>query len=169
MQKDTLYLQELNSNSEKYQRLIDDLLEKYQTQPVHYDYSEIILSLDDSLKFLEELTYINIAVEMVSLWCHVTPENEKLYGCPHGHGGPRDRFGEGWFSEWCELDFYVKDYGINFDNENILPEFLVKQSNNIVKKYLEHDLPKHEYYLPCTYPSLWLYVPKKWKRIYYLV
>jgi hypothetical protein len=160
----TPYLQALSSEQSRYQQLINDLIKKYQIQPVGTGYVDLIATRINALKFLDDLTKNLIAVETVALWCHVTEENKKTLGCPHGLGGPLNKFGEGWFSEFCYFYFDVKDYGIDLDDKSIQPEMFVKQSNQLVKKYLEKGLLEKDYYTACIHPALWLNVPKEWNR-----
>src|SRR4026207_185373 len=93
------YIQNLQNNPDRFQSAIETLLEKYQVQPVGNGYIDLILKKENSLNLIRELTNLPVAVCSLSWWCHFTLETESQLGCPHGYGGPQDKYGEGMFSE----------------------------------------------------------------------
>jgi hypothetical protein len=150
------------------QRELDDLLAAYQAQPVGDGYIDSILPLDAAVRMVAELEQMSVAIERVTWWCHCTPESRLALGCHHGLGGPRNQFGEGWFSE-CVFypDLYLPERGVDLDAADVDPAELAVSCGRLTRHYLEHVLPSEGFYRPCLQPGLWLYVPDDWRRRHY--
>lgn len=163
------YLEYLRSNHEIVQSEIEDCLAKYLSQPVGSGYIDIITHFKLIENLILELTTIGIIIDGVTWWCHCSEENKRLYGCPHGMGGPQSVFYEGWYSEM----------GIDYESAEI-PQAIydklekgkvssddIKAMNDIIKDYID-EFSKDERFSKCFTPAVWLHVPKEWNRIKYL-
>jgi hypothetical protein len=163
------YLESLRSNPKFIQNQIEDLLEKNQAQPVGHGYIDIITDIKYLERLISELTQIGIVIDGVTWWCHCSEKNKYLYECPHGMGGPRSVYFEGWYSE-MGIDYESFDIPqSNFEQlENrkvLLSE--IKAINETTKRYIE-QFTKDERFSKCFTPAIWLHVPKEWKRIKYM-
>lgn len=144
-------------------QLVKDSLEKlfasYEVQPVGNGFVDLIVSRSNALGLLDELAKLSIRAESVSWWCLCTPENQTRLGCPHGMGGPRNRFGSGWFSECVHYPIFdVSQHGeALMDNSECAVNSAVAH-NHIVRNYLENDLPQEAFFSDCLYPSLSLQI-----------
>jgi len=161
------YLQYLTNDPERFQSAIETLLEKHQAQPVGIGYIDLILKKENALHLISELTNLSVAVYSLTWWCHFTLETASQLGCPHGYGGPSDKFGEGMFSECVYPDFDVFELPEPIDENSLSVEVFVDKCNTLVVDYLQNILPTEKFYSPCLYPGLWLRVPDVWKRKYY--
>ncbi|MBI5295475.1 MAG: hypothetical protein HY869_08360 [Chloroflexi bacterium] len=162
------YLKNLQSDPEKFQIAIEGLLEKYKVQPVGNGYIDLIVDKDISLALVHELTKLTVAIERLTWWCHVTSETKNELGCPHGMGGPQNKFGKGWFSECVgHPDFVVLDAINHLNKSSMLPEIFSTKSNEVVANYIKNIFPSEGFYSPCLYVGLWLCVPDDWTRKFY--
>ena len=120
---------------------LDKLIKKYKVQPVGTGYIDCILTFENIFDFINDLSNINIIVYGLTWWCHCKDQNAD---CPHGMGGPKSEYYDGWFSEmWFPL--------LEFKcNEQVI-EYIKNVSND--KKILK-----------CFVPALWLDVPDNWKN-----
>ncbi len=163
------YMENLKSNSENLQKDIENSLEKHQAEPVGSGYIDIITAplLIDSL--ITDLTTIGVAINGVTWWCYFTKENQELFGCPHGMGGPKSAFREGWYSE-MGVDYESFDIPQNaydkFEHGSVTIEE-VRTLNDSVRNYIR-EFSLHKNYFKCFTPALWLHVPNDWKRIKYM-
>ena len=117
---------------------LDKLLQKYNIQPVGNGYIDCIIMKENVKPFLQELTKINVFVTGVSWWCHCTKEHESKYHCPHGMGGPKSKYYEGWFSEMA-----VRHKDIYDGNQN-------------AENYILYGVKAEPFYSECLVPGLWL-------------
>jgi len=162
------YLKSLQSDPEKFQFFIESLLEKYQAQPVGDGYIDLILDKDISLVLIQEFTKLHVAVERLTWWCHVTAQTKTTLGCPHGMGGPQNRYGEGWFSECVQYpDFFVIEALHPLDESSMSPEIFATKCNELATHYIKDVFPSEGFYSPCLHIGLWVHVPEGWKRKYY--
>ncbi len=142
---------------------VERLLEKSRTTPVGDGFIDIITPADNIESFLESMTNLGIAINVVTLWCDCTPNNKDRYGCPHGFGGPR--YESGYYSEMCERDpFDVAKSYPDLIADDAAPEDLVNKYNAAVREYVETGIKSRPEYSPCLVPGFWLVVPKAWKR-----
>jgi hypothetical protein len=163
-------MQQLLTNQDRFQDSIEQLLSRYRVLPVGDGYIDLILPRGQSIMLIRELAQLSVAVESLSLWCLCTPASEAKLGCPHGMGGPINRFGDGWFSECVHYpSFEVELHGVERDNASLEPQSLAIQCSKIICDFIENQLPKEEYFSECLHPGLWLLVPNDWqRRAYYL-
>ena len=126
---------------------LDELLLKYKVEPVGQGYIDCIILNDDIPGFVDEITALGIKIIGLTVWCHYTDEHEELYNCPHGLGGPKSIYHDGWFSEMCCDD-----------------SFLEIEYNEQVVDVLFNGLPMKSWYSPCMMPALWLDVPDCWNN-----
>jgi hypothetical protein len=120
---------------------LDELIAKYKVQPVGKGYIDCITTFDNVFDFIRELTNLSITVNGLTWWCHCKEGNT---GCPHGMGGPKSKYYDGWFSE------------INFP----LVQF---ESNKRVVGYISNPNDDEDI-LKCFVPALWLDVPRDWEN-----
>jgi hypothetical protein len=164
----TPYLQNLHNNQDQFQKTIDDLLGKYNVQPVGNGYIDLIVDCDRSLQLVDEFAKMTVAVERLTWWCHTTPESTLKYGCPHGLGGPLNRFGEGHFSECTHYpEFVLAEHHSPIDEYSLEPHLFAEKCSQLVTNYIKNALPNESFYSPCLQPGFWLNVPFDWKRKYY--
>lgn len=164
------YWQQLISNQTYYQTEIEKLLKKYQAQPTGNGYIDLIVGRNIAIQLIEELAQLPIVVSDLSWWCLCTEESKTKLGCPHGMGGPLNRFGDGWFSECVHYPFFeLAPQGIELENRSIEADVLAKESSKILADYLENRLLHESFYSECLHPGLWLYVPNEWRRQTYAV
>jgi len=160
----SLYIKELAGNKNQLQAEIERLILKYQVQVVGNGYIDMIVLRSNALALISDLTQINICVNVLSWWCLCTPESQATLGCPHGMGGPTNKFGVGWFSELGGPYFDLKDLGIDFEALSISQSEFVEGCNRIVSDYLENDFEQERFFTGCLHPGLWLLVPDEWRR-----
>jgi len=159
----TPYLRRLNDQREHIQACLESLLETYRVQPVGNGFIDLILPRDTAVRLISDLERMSVAIERVTWWCHSTPESRLVLGCHHGLGGPRNRNGEGWFSECVYYpDFYLPEHGVDLDAANVDPAELSERCGHLTRHYLQHVLSSEWFYRPCLHPGLWLYVPDDW-------
>lgn len=156
------YLGYLRDESCAIQKKVELLFKKYKVQHVGNGYIDLIVSNELVEAFINELTRHNIIIFGVTWWCHCTTESESLLGCPHGMGGPRSEYYQGWFSE-TQIPIY--EVPKQFLDEINLSELhnKVKSINDHVLKFIRDDFKKDNSYSSCLVPGLWLQVPNEWK------
>ena len=115
---------------------------------------------------------VPVAVESAAWWCwvgHTDAAAGDSTGCPHGQGGPANRFGPGWFSECGHYpDWSAAATGVDLMDPAAEPRHLARRCNRALREYLERILPHEPFYTPCLRPLLWLHVPDEWERVRYL-
>lgn len=125
---------------------LDKLLVEYKVQPVGWGYIDCITTNDNVSGFVSALTQVGIHVTGITWWCHCAIEGKEESGCPHGGGGPRSDFFDGWFSEMYQIPF------------------VETQNNNEIIPYIFSEWPNTREYLPCLIPAFWLDVPDDWRN-----
>ncbi len=165
----TTYMSHLKANQPQMQMAIESLMQKYMTQPVGDGYIDVIVLRQDAPRLLDELEQLPVAVVGASWWC--LADNLLAAGCPHGYGGPLNRFGRGWFSECVQYkNFDVSEFGISLQADlSTRPHELAKMCNRALKSYLETTFLTEPFYSPCLQPGLWLHVPDEWRRLNYML
>lgn len=158
------YLSYLRDESCEIQNKLKILLEKYKVQPAGHGYIDLIVGKELLEAFINELTNHNIIVAGVTWWCHCTTESELLLGCPHGMGGPRSNYYQGWFSEVQNPMYEISKQVLDEINLSELHDN-VKSINKQVLQYVREELNQNKSYLECLVPALWLYVPDEWKSL----
>ena len=134
-----------------------------------YCYIDIIVSRNNYIDFINELTKFKFVIEAISWWCHCTTYNEKNLGCPHGYGGPKSKYFEGWYSERSH-DFDEIDQNDIDELGNDFNETTVKKINNKALNIINNkqtisyeDGTFHEFKKDiCLTPGLWVRVPDDW-------
>ena len=122
-------------------RHLDEIIEKYNVQPVGWGYIDCIVTFDNVFDFINDLSEVNISITGVTWWCHCKDENS---GCPHGMGGPVSKYYSGWFSEmWYPL--------VEFENNQQVVFYIKNPADNEI--------------LECFVPALWLDVPDDWENL----
>ncbi len=126
---------------------LDQLLLAYKVQPVGRGYIDCITTIDNAAGFIRGLTDLGVEVTEISWWCHCPINGSKTTGCPHGGGGPRSLYFDGWFSEMYQVP------NVKFENNDEIMSFLVGTWPTIPE------------YLPCLVPAFWLDVPDDWRNL----
>jgi hypothetical protein len=159
------YMNQLLADPAQYQAAIEALLEEYKVQPVGNGYIDLIIARSRVGELARELARLPVVVNTLSWWCHCTVESTKRLGCPHGYGGPENRFGEGWFSECIHYPWFdVTEHGIELHEISVEPDVLAEACSRIVCDYIDHRLVSERFYSECLHPGLWLHVPDYWVR-----
>lgn len=127
------YYRELDMDSMKLINLnkLNTIFEKLKIQPVGKGFVDLICPIENADLFITEMDKMGIQIKGFSWWCYVTGNHK-----PCGMGGPKNEFGEGWFSETMD-DIY-------FDSNEKYRDFFL----NKWKKSIE--------YKPCYQPGFWI-------------
>jgi hypothetical protein len=137
----------MNNIDKEIKNALDKLLFAYKIQPVGWGYIDCITIKENVSGFIRSLTDLGINVTDITWWCHYTIEGNKGTGCPHGGGGPKSKYSDGWFSEMYQIpNRKIKD------NKEIIP-------------YIFNEWLNTKEYLPCLIPAFWLDVPDDWRNI----
>jgi len=127
---------------------LDKLLSTFKVQPVGWGYIDCITTKENVPGFIRTLIDLGIKVTDITWWCHYPMEGNKEKGCPHGGGGPKSIYFDGYFSEMYQI-----------------PNIKIKDNNEIVP-YIFNEWPATKEYLPCLIPAFWLDVPDNWRNTY---
>ena len=114
----------------KYQAELEAILERLHMIPVGSGFFELICPQSSIAAFLDEMDRRQIQIAGFSWWCHVTEGHE-----PCGMGGPRDKYGDGWYSE-------IELFG-----------FSSLDSNDAYRRYFTLEYPQSRDYRPCRVPA----------------
>jgi hypothetical protein len=165
------YFDYLNTNKKEIVERLEDLLTRYKVEPVGYGYIDCIIMRDNLEKFIMEVSTLGVLITSVSWWCYVNPNESSQNGCPHGMGGPKSDYYEGWFSElqnemyeldMTEVNSILEAYDkqlIGALNQKVLKR--IWQMLEIPFLYTPNDyIPENR----CVTPALWLLVPDDWRR-----
>lgn len=162
------YTDELRQRRSEVQAQLEAKMQEYDVHSVGKGFIDVIVLRDRVDSFISELTKLKLAVEFVTWWCHATEENGRKFGCPHGYGGPKTKFG--WFSEITWEDSEVDKRLIEtLESENTVS--IVKQINESVAGIIKskHSIKYMGELLSfdngsCLTPGLWIRVPDEWER-----
>ena len=157
------YMEYMVANERLIRFGINDIQIRFSVFAVGNGFIDLITPIDRCRPFLDALSDLLVAVCGVSWWCHCIEDKPKTSGCPHGYGGPRNPFGEGWFSECSQFPMLDVLRHVTH-HEGLSAEEVVRQCNQTVREYLEVTLTKESFYSPCLTPGMWLHVPSDWKR-----
>lgn len=165
------YFDKLENNRDDFIKKLNELLKKYCVEPIGNGYIECIVQKEFFINFVNELTKLGIAIEGCSWWCYVNPNFSNELGCPHGMGGPKSIYFDGWYSELQNPIIYLEDnerdliltlYNINlisYNNKKItelICKTLKTPFNYTPTEFIENN--------KCVMPALCLLVPDNWKR-----
>jgi hypothetical protein len=161
----TPYMLSLLDNAAHYQDAIQQLLVQHQAQAVGNGYIDIILPRHKAVTLVRDLAQLPVTVESLTWWCLCTPASKATLGCPHGLGGPLNRYGEGWFSECVQYPFFeVAEHGVDLYDPTMEPADLARKCSQIMIDYINDRLPREPFFTKCLHPGLWLHVPDTWVR-----
>lgn len=113
-------------------KAIKKVIDNLHIQVVGSGSAELICPKENVEKFIDEMDRLHIRIKGITWWCYVTDGHE-----PCGMGGPKNRFGSGWYSE-------------------ILMDLLRFDSNQQLRKYMLEIYPSSEEYKACYTPAFWL-------------
>jgi hypothetical protein len=164
------YFDVLEVNKTEITHQLELLFIKYKVQPVGDGYIDCIIIKNHLEKFIKDVSNLGILISDVSWWCYVAPNHN---GFPHGMGGPKSMYYDGWFSE-LQNELYTLDksilteilvsynkqliYSINLKTLEGIKEMIEMPFQYAPNKYIEKN--------KCVQPALWLLVPDAWKRHY---
>jgi hypothetical protein len=112
---------------------IDSVIMKLHIQPVGNGYIDMICPIENIGEFIDSMEQLGVKIKGFTWWCHVC-------GChqPCGLGGPKNKYGDGWFSEIP------------------MGEIICFESNEKLKQFLLEDYPKSKEFRKCYMPAFWL-------------
>lgn len=150
---------------------LEKLLSEYQIEVLGTAYDDLIIMRDKLEGFLSELNALGILVRFVSWWCYVNPKTAADSGCPHGMGGPRATYAEGWFSELQNDGYMVDAHTIDrlmfrYDRQTVqkVNKQTLQGIDELLRKPFRYTSAEYIKGNDCVTPSLWLHVPKDWRR-----
>ncbi|MFD2614181.1 hypothetical protein [Paenibacillus gansuensis] len=163
------YFEYLDSNKRSLVEQIELIFTLYQVQPVGSGYIDCIIMRNNLKPFIDEISAIGVIISDVSWWCYFDPLNPK--GCPHGMGGPKSEYYDGWFSE-LQNDMFEANKEKVDALINSYDKRCVKSTNMQTLEEIENTLKvpfryTHSEYIPgneCVVTGIWLHVPDDWKR-----
>lgn len=159
------YLGLLEDNENEIKKDLDRLIDYYKVQPVGFGYIDMITTKDNITGFVTDLSEKGIAIEALTWWCYCSSANKVKLGCPHGMGGTKSWYFDGWFSE---MGLPIVNFELEIQ-ENCRVEDIkekIKENNDKVINYIFNYFPKCEDYIKCIIPGFWLSVPDKWRNTY---
>ena len=113
--------------------ILNKIMNDLHIQAAGNGFTDLICPKENIEKFIDEIDRLNIRIIGITWWCHVTEGHE-----PCGMGGPKNKFGSGWYSE-VPLDDLIRF-----------------ESNEHLRKYLLEEYPVSEAYKECFVPAFWL-------------
>lgn len=114
----------------EHQAELEDIINRLHMIRVGTGYFEMICPQDSIVAFLDEMDRLDIDITGFSWWCHVTKGHE-----PCGMGGPRDTYGDGWYSE---IEMFA---------------FTSLDNNDAYRRYFTIEYPNSKDYKPCHVPA----------------
>ncbi|XSG77377.1 hypothetical protein ACP8Y2_10250 [Herpetosiphon llansteffanensis] len=123
--------------------------------PVGNGFHELIVMQDMAASLIQGCAELGIATYALSWWCHCTPINRALYGCPHGFGGPPTH--ECRFSECGQYP----DYEIIAPRSGwpASPQAIAQFCAEQLQQAIAQKLPLEAFFRPCLAIGLCLAVP----------
>jgi len=159
------YFEYLLGEGDRLQHTIEALLARYRVQPVGTGYIDLILPCTPAVALIQDLAALPVAIERITWWCHWTNESKQLLGCPHGYGGPKGRYTDGWFTECYHYPDFLP---ILLDAMwTAPPEQIAHACSRQAQMYLTTHLTTEPFYTACLHAGLWLAVPDQWNRLSY--
>ena len=73
---------------------VDTIMEELHIQCVGNGYVDMICPTQNIGEFIDYMEELGITIKGFTWWCHVRDGHQ-----PCGLGGPRNQYGDGWFSE----------------------------------------------------------------------
>ena len=112
---------------------VDTIMEKLHIQCVGNGYVDMICPTQNIGEFIDYMEELGITIKGFTWWCHVCDGHQLC-----GLGGPRNQYGDGWFSEIP------------------MNKVICFESNEKLKHYLLVDYPNSHEYKECYVPAFWL-------------
>lgn len=167
------YLEYILKDENSIKEKMDSIIKNNEVEIVGYNYGECIVRKEKLDLVFEMISDIGIIISAISWWCNVENEESERKGCPHGMGGPRSKYGYGWYSELQNPMINLEDdllieLKITFNLEKI------KKSNLEILNELNTRLSTPFLYTStniiednrCVTPALWIEVPDTWKNTF---
>ena len=117
----------------KHKEELEEVIERLSIIRVGRDFSTLICPWNAVVAFIDEMEKMQFHITGFEWWCHVAQGHE-----PCGLGGPRDRCGNGWYSE-LPID-----------------TFLMLESNAAYRHFFTVEVPNSKDYKPCFVPAFCL-------------
>lgn len=112
--------------------MLDKIIEECRITAAGNGYTDLICPKENIKQFVIAVTGLDIKIIGFTLWCYVT-ENHK----PCGMGGPKNKFGNGYYSE-------------------MQTDIIELKNNKEVFDFLLYEWEKQENYKECLVPGFWL-------------
>ena len=117
----------------KHKEELEEVIERLSIIRVGRDFSTLICPWNAVVAFIDEMEKMQFHITGFEWWCHVAQGHE-----PCGLGGPRDRCGNGWYSE-LPID-----------------TFFMLESNAAYRRFFTVEYPNCKDYKPCFVPAFCL-------------
>ena len=127
------------------------LIALLKTYPILETGNEFIMTCDDTVRLIDELQTMGIAVKYVGVWCFI-PDGQSSADCCAGYGGPRVE--GGWFNDCVLMGYLVPEFPRDLD--------YAAKCNPLAKTYITDQLPKEREYNERIHVNPSLYVPLMW-------
>ena len=137
-------------NLKNVKSILDKTILELKIQPVGNGYIDLIVRKENINNFINILNRLDIKIEGITWWCLVESENNT---CPQGMGGPKNRYGEGYYSE-IPMDEIISFPIIDATEEN----------NKQYADYIFITSPKDDNFVQSYTPAFWLTVPDDWQN-----
>jgi len=166
------YFDKFESDKKHIMEQLKLLFEMYFVESVGWGYIDCIIQKNYLDEFVDSLSKLGVAIDECSWWCYVDPSSADKTCCPHGMGGPKSIYFDGWYSElqnpMISLQKNMRESLLNSYDEQ-----LIALSNKEVLTSIYRRLETPFNYTPtevieknkCVMPALWLLVPDEWRRI----
>lgn len=114
----------------KHQEKLEEIIKRLRMVRVGTGFFEMICPKNSITEFIDEMDRLHIDITGFSWWCHVTEDHE-----PCGMGGPRNIYGDGWYSE---IEMFA---------------FTSLGNNEAYRRYFTIEYPNSKEYKPCRVPA----------------
>ena len=121
------------------EKSLKNIIKKYSVQPAGSGYIDCICPKENIEGFISALSELNVTIEGFTWWCFSDSSHE-----PCGMGGPRNKYGEGFYSEMQKKSVFDK-----------------YEDNESYKNYLLNEFLNSREYQPCLVPGFWLILPEE--------
>jgi hypothetical protein len=120
---------------ENVEKKLIEIFNKYQIQTVGNGYIDCICPKNNIERFISAIDELHVKIDGFTWWCFSANGHQAC-----GMGGPKNKFGEGFYSE--------VDSGL-----------IELKNNRGYKHYLLNEFPYSSEYKECLVPGFWLSIP----------
>jgi hypothetical protein len=165
------YYKYLNLNRVMILEQLERLFETYKFEFLSDTYGDLIVMKDKLDSAVNGISDLGVLIKYVSWWCYVNPRSAAHTGCPHGMGGPSAKYVDGWFSELQNKGYEVDEHTIDrlifrYDRQTVqrVNQETLAGIHEMLRHPFTYTLTESIKDNACVTPSLWLLVPKDWRR-----